>query len=60
MRKDRPTTGHAQHARSAVAQDRAVGPLGTVAKTYSPEVRRGSPGGDNPLYDPDTGEIFNH
>lgn len=60
MRKDSPTTGHAQHARSAVAQDRATGPLGTVAKTYSPEVRRGSPGGDNPLYDPETGEIFNH
>ena len=60
MRKDRPTTGHAQHARSAVAQDRAVGPLGTVAKTYSNQSQRGSPGGDNPLYDPETGEIFNH
>lgn len=61
MRKDRPTTGHAQHARpSAVEQARAVGPLGTVTKTYSPEARRGSPGGDNPLYDPETGEIFNH
>ena len=60
MRKDRPTTGHAQHARSAVVQDRAVGPLGTVTKTSSPEAQRGSPGGDNPLYDPETGEIFNH
>lgn len=60
MRKDRPTTGHAQHARpSAVEQARAVGPLGTVTKTYSPEAQRGSPGGDKPLYDTETGEIFN-
>lgn len=60
MRKVSPTTGPAQHARSAVAKAVAAGPLGTVTKTYSPEVRRGSPGGDNPLYDPETGEIFNH
>lgn len=60
MRKVSPTTGPAQHARSAVAKAVAAGPLGTVTKTYSPEVWRGSPGGDNPLYDPETGEIFNH
>lgn len=60
MRKVSPTTGPAQHARSAVAKAVAAGPLGTVTKTYSPEAQRGSPGGDNPLYDPETGEIFNH
>lgn len=58
MRKDRPTTGHAQHARSAVAQDRAVGPLGTVTKTPSPEARRASQGPLYVLHDEETGEAF--
>lgn len=60
MRKVSLTARAVADARSAPKQSGAAGPLGTVAKTYSPEVRRGSPGGDNPLYDPDTGEIFNH
>lgn len=47
--------------RGALLEVRAdSGPLGIVTKTPSPEAQRGSPGGDNPLYDPDTGEIFNH
>lgn len=60
MRKVSQTSGPAQHARSAVAKAVSARPLGTVTKTYSPEAQRGSPGGDNPLYDPETGEIFNH
>ena len=58
MRKDRPTTGHAQHARSAVVQDRAVGPLGTVTKTPSPEARRGPPAHVFSLHDDETGEVY--
>lgn len=58
MRKVSPTTGAVADARSAPKQSGAGGPLGTVAKTYSPEARRGPQGTLHILHDDETGEAF--
>ena len=58
MAKDRPATHAAGDARSAPKQRGAVGPLGTVAKTPSPESHGSTQGPLYTLYDKETGEVF--
>lgn len=58
MAKDRPATHAAGDARSAPKQRGAVGPLGTDAKTPSPEAQSASQGPLYTLHDKETGEVF--
>lgn len=58
MAKVSPSRLTGRDATKERARGRAAGPLGTVAKTPSPEVRRGSQSPIYTLHDDETGEVF--